>query len=85
MCSKILSLIYVGLQTICVAILCESKIAYVSPSFSLYPELVVGFTMKRTIQILIVTLSFFTFTKAQDEEDEIKVLKAELVSLLFFD
>ena len=85
MCSKILSLIYVGLQTICVAILCESKIAYIRPLSSLYPELVVGFTMKRTIQILIVTLSFFTFTKAQDEEDEIKVLKAELVSLLFFD
>ena len=82
MCSKILSLIYIGLQTICVAILCASKIAYKSPMSSLYPELVVGFTMKRTIQILIVTLSFFTFTKSQDEEDEVKALKAELVSPL---
>ena len=84
MCSKILSLIYAGLQTICVAILCASKIVYLSHLSSLYPELVVGFTMKCTIlltlQILIVSWSFFTFTKAQDEEDEIKALKAELVS-----
>ena len=73
-----IALKYGGFQTICVSI---------SPLTLLYHESVVGFTMKRsillTLQILVVT--WICLTKAQDEEDEINNLRAELVSHFYFD
>ena len=73
-----IALKYGAFQTICVSI---------SPLSSLYHELVVGFTMKRTIlltlQIFLVTWS--CFAKAQNEENEINNLRAQLVSHSYFD